>query len=61
MRVCDFCREPRKLTEIIIPERNFYYTEKIKVSFSKHEICDECALILADKITEWMKEEKDED
>lgn len=57
MRVCDYCRQPRRLEEIIIPERNdLYSTEKAKwISFNKHEICKYCADSLDDLIQGWAK------
>lgn len=56
MRVCDFCREPRALTEIIIPDRSFLYSGKEHPGFDKHEICNKCAIKLSEKIQEWIKE-----
>ncbi len=56
MRVCDYCREPRALTEIIIPDRAFTHAGEIKPGFDKHEICNKCALELSKKIAEWIME-----
>lgn len=57
MRVCDYCRQPRRLEEIIIPERNdLYSTEEVKkISFNRHEICVYCACSLDDLIQSWVK------
>lgn len=61
MRVCDFCREPRSLSEIIIPEITYLYPGNLKVPCNnKHEICRECAMSLAKKLQEWMEESKNE-
>ena len=56
MRVCDYCREPREVTEIIIPDRSFPYAGELRPGFDKHEICNKCALELSKKIAEWIRE-----
>lgn len=56
MRVCDYCREPRALTEIIVPDRSFLHSGDKRPGFDKHEICNKCAIELSEKIQEWIKE-----